>query len=235
MSALHLFNDIGGLPFWNETQILKREQCIATLALAMRNALVGMNPAWQMERIEGPTLTPREHVNPEYDDGDLFTLDAQIAGRPASMRAETTASSYAYARHLLRSGARKMPLCVWQAGKSYRREQNDGARASTLRFNEFWQCEFQCIYRTDTKANYAAAVIPAAQAAIAALVGGDTRVVPSDRLPGYSTQTDDIECQWRSGWKEMASISRRTDFDGAAVLEVAVGLDRLVLASEVVK
>ena len=201
------------------------------MALALRNALVGINGAWQFERVEGPTLTPQEHVNPEYDETDLFMLQAKIAGRSASMRAETTASSYAYARHLLRSGARKMPLCVWQAGKSYRREQNDGARASTLRFNEFWQCEFQCIYRTDTKADYASGAIPAVQYAIAALVGGETRVVPSDRLPGYSTQTDDIECMWRGAWKEMASVSRRTDFEGASVLEIAVGLDRLVMVA----
>ena len=143
---MSLFNNLGGLPFWTERQILLREHAIARLSLAVRSALVGVNGAWQFERVEGPTLTPLEHVSSAYDQDDLFMLRAEMAGQPLTMRAETTASSYAYARTLLQSGARRMPLCVWQAGKSYRRELNDGARAATLRFNEFWQCEFQCIY-----------------------------------------------------------------------------------------
>ena len=147
------------------------------------------------------------------------------------MRAETTASSYAYARHLIQSGERRMPLCVWQAGKSYRREQNDGARAATLRFHEFWQCEFQCIFAANTKADYAAVVVPAVRVEIGKLTGQPTRVVPSDRLPAYSTSTLDVEAMWSGDYKEMASISLRTDYQGASVLEVAVGLDRLVLAA----
>ncbi len=58
-------------------------------------------------------------------------------------------------------------------------------------------------------------------------------MVPSDGLPGYSTQTDHIEVYFNGRWTEIASVSSRTDFEGAKVLEIAVGADRVVdVASE---
>lgn len=56
----------------------------------------------------------------------------------------------------------------------------------------------------------------------------EARIVPSDRLPGYSLHTDDIEVNFNGRWTEVASISTRTDFEGAQVLEIAIGIDRLV-------
>ena len=221
----------GGLRFWSEREILLREQFVARLFLAVRDPLTALNPAWQFRRVEGPVVTPRPRISPEYADADLWTLGRPVGTESAALRAETTASSYLYAHALLQRGDAKLPLCVWQHGKSFRAESNDGATPSQLRFNEFYQLEFQCAFKTDSKADYLAAVLPAVAAEIGRAAGLATRVVPSDRLPSYSRSTTDVECHWKAhDWKEAASVSLRTDFPvpGVTVLEVAVGTDRLV-------
>lgn len=227
--------ELGGLRFWTGREIAVREHCITTLKFELQQALLGLNGAWRFERMEGPLLTPRRFISDAYDDNDIFMLQAKLGEDDAALRAETTMSSYLYAMHCLQKGFR-MPLCVWQAGKSFRRETSDGARASTLRYNEFYQLEFQCIFANSTKADYHSVAIPAVERAIRNLVHATkSRIVESDRLPIYSTQTLDVEVEWNGAWKEMASISTRTDFLKAdtTVLEVAVGLDRLIAVEEV--
>lgn len=222
---------IGGLRFWNQREILLREQAIQSLSHTMERALTGINTAWTFHRMEGPLLTPRNYISPAYDEGDIFMLDAMLGEQKAALRAETTASSYLYAQHLLKRGDTRLPTCIWQAGKSFRRETQDGARASTLRYNEFYQCEFQCLYAANTKADYRAVVEPAIADAIRRItLSNETRIIPSDRLPDYSQQTSDVEVMFNGKWKEMCSISTRTDFpqENVIVLEVAVGLDRLI-------
>jgi len=216
---------IGGLPFWTEEEILRREQFIETLNLTMKIALKSINKAFEMHRIEGSLMMPFDHVNAAYDDGDVF-INQKFAMRP-----ETTNGSYLYARHLLNNGHKK-PICVWQAGKSFRVESNDGATASKLRFNEFYQIEFQCIYSNESKADYMTHVSNYVKEIISELTFSETRIVDSDRLPSYSKKTIDVECIYNGDWKEMCSISLRTDFsDTDTVLEVAIGLDRLVMAN----
>ncbi|RYD60283.1 MAG: hypothetical protein EOP83_19765 [Verrucomicrobiaceae bacterium] len=118
-------------------------------------------------------------------------------------------------------------------------EAMDGATASNLRYNEFYQLEFQCAYKANSKADYRAAVEPVVAEAIRKITGvRETRIVPSDRLPSYSMITNDIEVPYTHPgstatvmkWKEMCSISTRTDFpvEDVHVLEIAIGLDRLV-------
>lgn len=222
----------GGLPFWDEAEILARDVAISMLALAVRESLCSVNNAWVFRRVEGPLITPTSHIQAQYTGDDIFMLEASIAGRLHALRPETTGSSYAIARQLLKAGEIKPPLCIWQAGKSFRRETNDGASPSKMRFNEFYQLEFQCIYRKNTKADYRAAVTDKAAKIVSKLTGRPTRLCDSDRLPSYSERTVDIECEVREGsWIEMASISTRTDFmDDFEVLELAFGLDRIVLA-----
>lgn len=232
-----LYN-VGGLRFWSEQEIQIRDQAIQSLYLALSSALKRQNSAWNFMRVEGPLLTPRNYISPAYDDSDIFLMEARLGDQQAALRAETTASSYLYAQHLLKQeNAPKFPLCVWQVGKSFRRETNDGARASDLRYNEFYQIEFQCVYKDNTKADVRGVAEAAIRQAIAEVtLSPTTRIIPSDRLPDYSMQTNDIEILYDHGgtkddnWKEMASISTRTDFpvEGTLVLEVAVGLDRLV-------
>jgi glycyl-tRNA synthetase len=222
--------ELGGLRFWTGPEIMLRRQAVERLARTVQDALTDINPAWRFVETEGPLLTPRRHVSEAYDDDDVWELRAGLGEDDACLRPETTASSYLVARHLLKVGKTRMPLCVWQAGKSFRRETNDGASASRLRFLEFYQQEFQCVYAIGTKADYRKAVLPSVEREIAALTGRPTRVVDSDRLPAYSVSTLDVEVERPDGrWTEMASLSLRTDFaPDAIVLEIALGLDRLV-------
>ena len=145
-------------------------------------------------------------------------------------------------RRLLDSHQRvKLPLCVWQAGKSFRREQDHATKH--MRLKEFHQMEFQCAYAADTANDYHAACLEPVRKMIAAQVAMPTRLVPSDRLPDYAEVTTDVEVWNQDKWMEVCSISRRTDFPGKAsfaakgdgtalrdvlVLEIAIGLDRLV-------
>lgn len=233
---------VSGLRFWTEEEIAIRDNAIASISMALKKALMRQNSAWDFHRVEGPLLTPRNHVSQAYDESDIFVTTAKVADEVAVLRAETTASSYLYAQHLLNQPSPpKFPLCVWQSGKSFRRETNDGARASELRYNEFYQLEFQCFYRTNTKADIRSVAEEATRQAIAEITHSkSTRIVDSDRLPDYSLMTRDIEVLYDHGgtkvdnWKEMCSISTRNDspFSDTLVLEVAVGLDRLVTVAK---
>lgn len=226
-----LFN-FGGLRFWNEDEIEMREAVIRKTSRTVRDTLTNMNPAWRFFRCEGPILHPRSEISDAYTDSDIFTTNH----KDFCLRAETTPSSYAYARSLKKV---KKPLCVWQSGISSRRENLDGASASKLRFNSFWQLEFQCIYSLGTMADYRAALIPAIERDIAWFTQTETRVIESDRLPSYSQSTLDIEAfvidndrGLTGGWREMASCSIRTDYsDDTLVAEIAIGLDRVVTLS----
>lgn len=221
----------GSLRFWNEGEIAAREAFTSRMAFVVQDTLTKVNPAWRFVRMEGPCLTPQNMISSAYDDKDIFITNHIAGASNLCLRAETTPSTYAYARWLMQSDKRmQLPLCVWQAGKSFRRELNDGASPSKLRFNEFHQLEFQCIYKTSTKADYREPLIEAARIEIKRYIGGaDCSIVKSDRLPTYSILTEDIEAQDGEVFREMASISTRTDFaPDVHVLELAIGLDRIV-------
>ncbi|MES2340455.1 MAG: aminoacyl--tRNA ligase-related protein [Pseudomonadota bacterium] len=232
-----------GLVHWTDREIRLREMMQAHFAAEVAAFLTGANPAWDIRRVEAPQLTPRELVSAAYGPEDIFlvdrlsTKDVQLVLRP-----ETTPSTYAYMQHLLNShGGVRLPLCVWQAGKSFRREQDQVSKH--MRLKEFWQMEFQCAYTADTANDYHAASLEPVRRMIEAMVRLPTRVVPSDRLPAYSEVTMDVEVDNGDKWMEVSSISRRTDFPQAArfagkggearevavrVLEIAIGLDRCV-------
>ncbi len=230
--------DTGALRFWTEREIMLREHFAARTVASVCSSLKGINTAWQSYRCEGPLITPRDRISASYDENDVFILQAPLAGGQAVMRPETTPSSYAYAFSLLNSSEIRPPAIVWQIGKSFRRETNDGASPSKLRFNEFYQLELQCIYRSDSKADYRAAVIGPLTDELGKCCNSEARIVESDRLPFYSVRTDDIELLWNGEFKEVCSISTRNDFPvlksglALSVLEVAVGMDRLVCVAE---
>lgn len=219
------FCGLGGLRVWTQDEIELRESFQARAVSVVTRALIGVNPAWRIVRTEGPCLIPRSGINPAYSGEDVFVTNHEAALSPLCLRPETTQSSYWVAKH---TGG-KLPVCVWQAGKSFRREQNDGASAAKLRFNEFWQLEFQCIYAKSTKADYRVALIQAIAREIERFTCRPTRSTPSDRLPSYAESTIDIESEVKPGvWREMASCSIRTDFGpDALVCEIAIGLDRV--------
>lgn len=231
--SFSLLDETAQLRWWSESEIAFRELSVSEIHRCIVASLRGINKAWSFERIEGPTLIPRTMVAPGYTEDDLWCVKAQVGPSQATMRPETTSTSYLAAQKIIGPGSdkersRKLPLCVWQVGKSFRRESTEGASASKLRFFEFTQAEWQCIYGLNTMADYRAAILPDLEAKIGWLVDRPTRIVPSDRLPGYSLKTDDIEVDFNGRWTEVASISSRTDFPEANVLEIAVGADRIV-------
>ena len=219
------------LRFWTEREVSLRDGLIPRILYAVKTPLLNLNKAWSFERIEGPLLTPKSYISSSYTIDDIWSTNGVVAEEEIVLRAETTASSYSYAHYLMgqQGGNVKLPLCVWQVGKSFRREENDGASAAKLRFFEFYQQEFQCIYSKSTGADYITPTIESVSEEISNITAKQTRIVASDRLPSYSEKTLDIEIENDGHWREMCSVSKRIDFSETAyVLEVAVGLDRLV-------
>jgi len=242
MEAIYRSN---GLMFWNHEEIKLREFFINHFAERIEFVLWRENPAWKMVRIEAPLLTPSNLLNPNYTQDDVFWQNNQGMDEGTyslSLRPETTPGSYIYAQHLLHTqSGHKPPLCVWQAGKSFRRERDQVQK--NMRLKEFWQQEFQCIYIADTMNDYYKAVLEPMRSILSMALGyplEKSRVVESDRLPSYSQITMDVEIDNGDKWMEICSISRRTDFPeklvfqgkngniekDALVLEIAIGLDR---------
>lgn len=250
-----LFN-VNGLMFWTEREIRLRRQFEEHFAAEMKNILLAENSAWSFHQIEGPLLTPRELINPNYTSDDVWVqqTDEEITETwdeeametwsyredgDLVLRPETTPSSYVYAQHLLNthSGV-KPPFVVWQTGKSFRREQDQVIK--NMRLKEFYQQEFQCIYTADTMNDYHSAVLEPVRKMIGEMIGVKTRIVESDRIPSYSETTMDVEALTESfvfnkendKWMEVCSISRRTDFPQKARFETKKGIiekDLLVL------
>lgn len=237
MTEMQNVYEVNGLPFWSEDEIRERDHLASVFAGSLLQMLRRENAAWHSTRIEAPNLMPRSLINSNYDDDDLFFVGDKLALRP-----ETTQGSYVYAQWLLDGYEDRPPFIVWQAGKSFRREQDQVTK--NMRLKEFYQQEFQCIYTEDTKNDYQAVVLPKLAEMFSLHLGRRTRVVESDRLPCYSLKTMDIEVELPHKWMEIASISVRTDFPAAftyttgkgafskkiLVLEVAIGLCRCVYA-----
>lgn len=239
---LNVYN-VNSLVHWEEREIHLRERMVGFFAEEVRYFLRSTNPAWDVRRVEAPALMPRELVGAAYSNADIWVQEQVAAGdAPLVLRPETTPSTYRYMQHLLaiHSGTR-LPLCVWQAGKSYRREQDQPAKH--VRLKEFWQLEFQCAFTADSGNDYHAASLEPVRRMIASIIHLPTRIVPSDRLPAYSQVTVDVEVDNGDKWMEVCSVSRRADFPqryraparkGVAVehdvlvLEIAIGLDRCV-------
>lgn len=233
--------EFGGLRFWREREIRLRERITDLIYEEISTSLREVNQGWAFERVDTPLILPRSRLNPEYGHDHAFFLRANIGGEELVLRAETTDGSYAIAQHILRTTRTKPPLGIWQLGQSFRRELSDGANAANLRFNSFYQLEFQLLYAEGTHFDYVTLLKEKLATLVRQITGLETRIVPSDRLPSYSEETTDIEVFWHPPtktepeWKEVASMSRRTDFPPVPefkkaihVFEVAFGADRLV-------
>jgi glycyl-tRNA synthetase len=240
--VLNLFN-VNSLVHWEEREINMRDHMVRFFSEEVRTFLRSVNPAWDVRRVEAPALTPRALISDAYSNADIWVQEQlSETDPPLVLRPETTPSSYVYMQHILGNHSRtRLPLCVWQAGRSYRREQEQPTKH--MRLKEFWQLEFQCAYTADSGNDYHAASLEPVRRMIASLIPLPTRIVPSDRLPAYSQTTVDVEVDNGDKWMEVCSISRRTDFPeryrtqpkkGPAVehdvlvLEIAIGLDRCV-------
>lgn len=207
-----------GLLFWTQEEIRLRNWFEQRFSSKLLESLLKQNSAFQSIQVEAPLLTPNEHINKNYGEADVYRLD------DLTLRPETTMGSYLCAKQLLSTYGDikyRPPIIVWQHGKSFRREQDQPTKF--MRLKEFYQLEFQIIYGLTTKNDYAAQLIPEVQKFISEVIGA-CRVENSDRLPEYSEITVDVVCEKND--MEVCSISKRKDFEGYKVLEVAIGTDR---------
>ncbi len=210
-----------GLPFFTEEEISLRDSFVSRAVMALRQSLWKQNSAFTFHRCEAPCLMPRELVNPNYEESDIFITHDGLTLRP-----ETTLGSYLYAKDILNTHndiKLRAPLVVWQHGRSFRREQDQVLK--NMRLKEFYQLEFQIIFAPTTTNDYAPSTIQNIMAMLQEFVG-PCHVEDSDRLPSYSEWTKDIICDQNN--MEVCSISSRKDLDGFKVLEVAIGTDRVV-------
>lgn len=213
--------EVNGLLSLTQQEIIDQKYIKETVIYNIQNILLKQNRGWLFSEIEGTTLIPNSYINKEYTEEDYFKVNEHLSLKP-----ETTALSYIHAHNLLSQGIRA-PLCVYQASKSYRKEQDQPTKH--MRLKEFKQLEFQCIYTTSTKNDYQHSTIEDIANFVKDLLKLNTRIVLSDRLPSYSIKTIDIEVDNGDKWMEICSISLRNDFDSNhLVLEIAFGLDRLL-------
>ena len=215
----NLYNK-NGLVFWTEEEINLRNWFEKLMSQTILSSLRKQNAAFSMIKVEAPLLTPRELINPNYTNEDIWAFE-DVALRP-----ETTMGSFAYAKHIL-SGyneiKQKPPVVIYQHGKSFRREQDQPTKF--MRLKEFYQLEFQIIYGLTTSNDYTLKLYPDVCNALSKILG-PCRMELSDRLPDYSEETMDIICEKSN--MEVCSMSKRKDLDGYKVIEIAIGTDRLL-------
>lgn len=212
--------DKNGLIFWSEEEIRLRNMMTDYFVSQMKLSLKSQNTAFEFIQVEAPILTPNELINPNYTDEDVF----RIGG--LTLRPETTMGSFLYLPTLLNKHHEpkyRLPLVVWQIGKSFRNEQDQPTKF--MRLKEFYQLEFQIVVSDTTLNDYSIKLIPAVQRMISDMIG-ECFIEESDRLPSYSEQTTDVVCS-KNGM-EVCSISKRKDCSEGKVLEVAIGMDRCV-------
>lgn len=225
-----------GLTFWSEEEIRLRNMITDHMVTVVQCLLLAQNQAFKLIQCEAPQITPTDLINHNYSKEDYYQISEGLTLRP-----ETTMGSYLYAQHIL-SGYHmpkyKLPLCIWQHGKSFRREQDQPSKY--VRLKEFYQLEFQILFSSSTSNDYYPNIVMDVRQGLSELLSfveggnyGQVYVQPSDRLPSYSTQTTDVmftnEISKSPDGMEICSISRRTDYqDGIHNIEVAIGTDRCV-------
>lgn len=205
---------------WDELEIVRRENLIREIPIVLKQAWKNLNNQVDFHRVETPVLTPESFLRSHID----AKFELIKTGNRGYLRPETTAGTFE-ALNLycpnLSALKKKMPLCLWQVGLSFRDEKKpDTMRASKLRLVQFYQIEFQLFCSHGTKAPY----MQSALDALIGLYGGKAVVCQEHELPHYSMETID----WMMDGLEVGGFSERTDWDHGVVYEVAIGLDRLV-------
>ena len=226
-----------GLIFFTEEEIQIREMAEKYFIQQLKQCLKKMNNAFDFFRVESPLLTPGNLINPNYTSSDVFEIRTlhtdiesstfdDIISKRLFLRPETTMGSFLCAKHLLNPHNEqkvRMPIVVWQHGKSFRNEQDQPNKF--MRLKEFYQLEFQIIYGKTTANDYYTPILEEVRKMISDMIG-PCDIIKSDRLPDYSEITMDIMCL-RSNM-EVCSISKRKDFENGNVIEVAIGTDRIL-------
>lgn len=207
---------------WTEAEIIHRENLVRAIPQMLMETWQNINRAIRMVRVETPILTPASAIQGHIDEGFELLGPVGKAGTRGYLRPETTAGTLAafdalYPQHDHRM--KQCPICLWQVGLSFRDEAKaETMRASKLRLVQFYQIEFQLFLRAGTMADY---IRPALDALVARYGGS---IVTAGELPHYSVSTLD----WHIDGLEVAGCSLRNDWPPGVLVEIAIGLDRLV-------
>ena len=128
--VLNIYNT-NSLVHWEEREINMREHLVHYFSDEIRSHLISTNRAWDVRRIEAPTLMPAGLMSNAYTNSDVWMQECLSDSELMMvLRPETTSSSYVYMQHILSNHSKtRLPLCVWQAGKSYRREPRSTRKA----------------------------------------------------------------------------------------------------------
>jgi glycyl-tRNA synthetase len=105
--------NVNSLVHWEECEILRREEFIRHFSKGVRAFLRSINPAWDMRRVEAPTLIPCHMISGAYENADI-SVQEKITLKEAELvlRPETTPSTDAYMNHLLQSPPRSLCTAV---------------------------------------------------------------------------------------------------------------------------
>lgn len=216
----NLYN-VNGLIFWSEEEIRLRNVFVEHMVSSIRRKLFSLNSAFKIVQCEAPLITPKNLLNSSYNiNEDVFGISNENVLRP-----ETTMGSYAYANYLLKEHTEeklKLPFCIWQHGKSFRKEQDQPTKH--MRLKEFYQLEFQVLFSSNTFNDYYPHLVEEVTKSLSFFLP-NCKTEKSDRLPDYSTETTDVIYDGM----EICSISRRKDFsENIKNVEIAIGTDRCV-------
>jgi len=235
-----------GFVVYNEHDLLAREVIIKLITNGLSKALMSLNRAIRFFQIETPMLTPKEALAGHEATGfDLVKSSFSKHGQSEMyLRPETTFGTYSAFKAMWPmepERKKQMPIVLWQYGKSFRDEQ--ARPMNELRFREFYQLEYQLFFSPDTKADYFDACVRACSQSVNSITNETILGVELGEkdLAHYSAKTTDIYVHKEHAKDEpevsveVAAISERKDFEGARVVEVSVGLDRLTNLQRIVR
>lgn len=236
-----------GFVMYNEKDLEARELIIKTITFNLKKDLGELNRAIRFFQIETPITTPRKmlqgHIETGFEMIGTAEVPKNIDDKPLSfdklLRPETTAGTYAAFYHMFGKDymrvKKMLPVVLWQFGKSFRSEQL--RPLSGLRFQEFYQLEYQLFYAADSGADYFTCARNSAVKSIAGLCGSERwsyMSVDKDSLAHYAEKTTDIFVDVPE--IEVGAISQRKDFhEYVKVVEVSIGLDRLTALQTVLR
>lgn len=215
-----------GLMYHSESDIQVREFIIQSISHRLQQGMKELNPAIEFMRIETPSLVPEKivaaHCESEFPVWKAVSTDdpeTQLFLRPESTKG--TYECFDLLFPIEKQLRKRLPLCLWQSGLSFRVEQDNTFKH--LRFLQFYQMEFQLAYSEGTMADYHGHAVKVMSGILDDLMPRVTGIYDPDLLPFYSSKTTDL---YLGEW-EVVAISSRTDFRHP-VIEISCGLDRLV-------
>jgi glycyl-tRNA synthetase len=106
----------GGLRFWSEREISRRNRIKQVLIETVKDSLRSINPAWDFHEIEGPCLMPIANMAPDQRGKEIFETNHNTDVNTFVLRPETTATSYLYSQHLIKTEPRSTRFAYTKPG-----------------------------------------------------------------------------------------------------------------------